>query len=46
MRPHRVWEKAPFELSLRTQPERAPLELRGTGVAVMNFVESLEADCK
>jgi hypothetical protein len=45
MRPHRVWEEAPFEVSLRTHPQRPPLGLKGTGVVVVNFVESLDGAC-
>ncbi len=41
MRPRRVWADSPFDLSLNAGPGRASLQVRGTGMASVTYLNPL-----
>jgi hypothetical protein len=45
MRPHRVWTAAPFEITLATAPGGPPRKFRGSGVAVVTYLNPARRPC-
>ncbi len=41
MRPHRVWTDSAFEVKIRSSPDTSPLEIRGTGITSVTFLNPL-----
>ena len=45
MRPRRIWTAAPFEITLAAAPGAAPRRFRGSGVAVVTYMNPARRPC-